>query len=407
MLPVRQCGLYITKTGSVTGPVFFTQINVMKNNSFLLPLLLFALLGAPTACRKPVPGSGSVSTPTPGPVSDTATEASARHFRNPLLPVGPDPWVVYQDGFYYVMHTTGGDLRIYKTKKMSLLGSSSFSSVWSPPSSGPATRDIWAPELHRVNDSRGVARWYIYYAAVVAPNTQHRMYVLENEATDPLTGTWVLRGQVQLPDNRWAIDGTLLNLNGQLYFAWSGWENAVDNDIQHIYISKMRDPYTAEGLRVRVSTPEHDWEKQGIPDVNEGPEFLVHDNKVFLVYSASHCSTDAYALGMLTASTTADLANPAAWTKSAAPVFGPTAANGTFGVGHNGFFQTPTDRTHTGGPAGPAENWILYHANSQAGQGCGDRRSIRMQRFGWKTDGSPDFGQPKPLTEFVKRPSGE
>ncbi len=88
----------------------------MEKNGLLLPLLLIALMGAPVACRKTTPGSGSVSTPTPGPAADTATT-----FKNPLLPVGPDPWVIYQDGFYYVMHTTGGDVRIYKTKKMSRL----------------------------------------------------------------------------------------------------------------------------------------------------------------------------------------------------------------------------------------------------------------------------------------------
>lgn len=339
------------------------------------------------ACRK-TPTSGTTGTPTPTPpVTDTTTT-----FKNPLLPVGPDPWVVYQDGFYYVLHTTGGDVRIYKTKKMSLLGSSRYSGVWSPPSSGPATRDIWAPELHRVNN-----RWYVYYAAVVAPNSQHRMYVLENEAADPLTGTWVPKGELKLADDKWAIDGTLLNLNGQLYFAWSGWENAADNRKQNIYISKMKDPWTADGPRVLVSTPEYDWEKQGDPDVNEGPEFLTHDDKVFLVYSASHCSTDAYALGMLTANATADLTNPASWTKSATPVFGPTATNGVYGVGHNGFFTTTDGK----------ENWILYHANPQAGQGCDDRRSPRMQRFTWKPDGSPNFGKPSSLTDLLKRPSGE
>ncbi|GAB3641703.1 glycoside hydrolase family 43 protein [Spirosoma arcticum] len=374
------------KTGSVTGPVFYRTNNVMNKNRLLLPLLLVVLMGGPMACRK-TPTSGTTVTPTPTPVSDTATT-----FRNPLLPAGPDPWVIYQDGFYYVMHTTGGNVRIYKTKKMSLLSSSQYSGVWSPPSSGPATRDIWAPELHRVNN-----RWYIYYAAVVAPNTQHRMYVLENEAADPLTGTWVLKGELKLADDKWAIDGTLLQQNGQLYFAWSGWENAVDNRKQNVYICKMKDPVTADGPRVLVSAPDYDWEKQGNPDVNEGPEFLTHDGKVFLVYSASHCSTDDYALGILTASATADLTNPASWTKSATPVFGPTAANGTYGVGHNSFFTTPDSR----------ENWILYHANPQAGQGCDDRRSIRMQRFTWKADGSPDFGKPASLTELQKRPSGE
>ena len=102
-------------------------------------------------------------------------------------------------------------------------------------------------------------------------------------------------------------------------------------------------------------------------------------------------------LGMLTTTLTADLTNPVAWTKSATPVFGPTAANGTYGVGHNSFFQTPDGK----------ENWIVYHANPQAGLGCSDRRSIRMQPFTWKADGSPDFGQPSALTALLKRPSGE
>jgi len=356
----------------------------MKNTLYLL--LLTSLITGPVACRKPSPGTGSGVTPTP--VADTSST-----FKNPILPVGPDPWVVYQDGFYYVMHTTGNDLRIYKTKKMSELATSTFRSVWSPPGS-PATRDVWAPELHRVN-----GKWYIYYAAVVAPNTQHRTYVLENEAADPLRGTWVARGQVQLPDNRWAIDATSITLNGQQYLAWSGWPGA-DNGVQNIYLAKMRDPLTAEGPRVLVSTPEYDWEKQGSPDVNEGPEFLVQGNKVFLVYSASHCSTDAYALGMLTADTTANLTNPVLWTKSAQPVFGPSAADGAYGVGHNSFFRTYNT-------TGPAENWILYHANPQAGQGCSDKRSVRMQHFTYNPDGSPNFGKPVPLTTVLKRPAGE
>lgn len=357
----------------------------MINKQLLVGGLLLAGLVGPMACRQ-TPDTGTTTTPTPGPVADTATR-----FRNPLLASAPDPWAIYHDGFYYVMHTTGGDLRIYKTPKMSLVGQSTYRSVWSPPGS-PATRDVWAPELHRVNN-----KWYLYYAAVVTPNNQHRMYVLENEAADPLTGMWVSKGQVQLAEDKWAIDGTLLNLNGRLYFAWSGWEGTNDNGRQNIYLSRMRNPWTADGLRVLVSTPTYDWEKQGTPDVNEGPEFLTHNNKVFLVYSASHCSTDAYALSMLTADTTADLTKPASWTKTATPVFGPTAGDGAYGVGHNGFFTTPDG----------SENWLLYHANPQAGQGCADRRSMRMQPFTWKADGTPDFGKPAPLSASLRRPSGE
>lgn len=351
-------------------------------------LLHVALAISQVACRQSADPGTAVTSPVA--ITDTGTT-----FRNPLLSVAPDPWVVFDNGFYYFMHTTGGDLRIYKTAKMSSLGSSTYKSVWMPPSAGPATRDLWAPELTRIN-----GRWYIYYAAVVAPDTQHRMWVLENEAADPLTGTWTLRGQVKLPDNRWAIDGTSIVLNGQQYFSWSGWEGN-ENGVQNIYLCRMKDPWTADGPRVLLSTPVFDWERQGSPLVNEGPEFLLHNNKLFLIYSASFCGTDAYALGQLTTNSTADLTNPVSWTKSATPVFGPYAADGTYGVGHNGFFQTPAR------PGVAAQDWLVYHANPQAGQGCGDRRSTRMQPFGWKPDGSPDFGKPLPLTAVLKRPVGE
>ncbi len=42
-------------------------------------------------------------------------------------------------------------------------------------------------------------------------------------------------------------------------------------------------------------------------NVNEGPEILKHNNKLFLIYSASGCWTDTYALGMLSAGADADL----------------------------------------------------------------------------------------------------
>jgi hypothetical protein len=29
-----------------------------------------------------------------------------KYLKNPLLPVGPDPWVEYRHGFYYYMNTT-------------------------------------------------------------------------------------------------------------------------------------------------------------------------------------------------------------------------------------------------------------------------------------------------------------
>jgi GH43 family beta-xylosidase len=35
-----------------------------------------------------------------------------------------------------------------------------------------------------------------------------------------------------------------------------------------------------------------------------------------------------------------------------------------------------------------------YHANSNPGDGCGNKRSPRAQMFTWNADGTPNFGGP-------------
>ena len=40
-------------------------------------------------------------------------------FTNPIRDSGPDPWVEYRDGSYYLMTTTGGNLTIWKAATLS------------------------------------------------------------------------------------------------------------------------------------------------------------------------------------------------------------------------------------------------------------------------------------------------
>lgn len=321
-----------------------------------------------------------------GIILDTKTDT----FTNPLLPAGPDPWVVQNDDWYYVTHTTGRDLQLYRTKRMSDLAQAEVQTIWIPPATGMNAKQIWAPEIHFINH-----KWYFYYAADDGNNENHRMWVLENEAEDPFAGTWVDKGELELPGDKWAIDGTAFEHNGQLYYMWSGWEGDV-NVRQDIYIAKMTNPWTAEGDRIRLSKPELDWELKGVsPTINEGPQFLAHGDKLFIIYSASGCWTDDYALGMLTASSGADVLDPSSWTKSIEPVFEKSSHAQAFGPGHNGFFTSP-DGT---------EDWIIYHANPAPGQGCKGNRSPRMQKFTWTADGNPDFGEPVRLGTSIDIPS--
>lgn len=320
------------------------------------------------------------------------TDPPPGKFVNPVLTSGPDPWVIQKDGFYFFCHTTGFDLRIYRSETMSDIAKAVNKVVWSPPATGMNSKNIWAPELHFIDD-----KWYLYFAADDGLNENHRIWVLENLSPDPFQGAWTEKGEVQLPDDKWAIDGSAFEHQGNLYLMWSGWEGDV-NVRQDIYIAKMLNPWMAEGARIRLSKPEFSWELHApSPTVNEGPQILKRGDKMFIVYSASGCWTDHYALGMLTADTAANVLDPASWTKSAQPVFTSNPEGNAYAPGHNSFFTSP-DGT---------EDWIIYHANSLAGQGCSDKRSVRMQKFTWTSEGIPYFGQPVSLGEFLDKPSGE
>jgi GH43 family beta-xylosidase len=87
---------------------------------------------------------------------------------------------------------------------------------------------------------------------------------------------------------------------------------------------------------------------------------------------------------MLTFSEGKDLIDIAAWKKDSIPVFKQNVESGVYAPGHNSFFKSPDGK----------EDWILYHANSASGQGCGRHRSPRAQKFTWNKDGTPDFGEP-------------
>ncbi|MCB2407858.1 glycoside hydrolase family 43 protein [Hymenobacter lucidus] len=321
-------------------------------------------------------------------------------FTNPLLPAGADPWTVYHKGYYYYTHTTGINITLWKTKSLTQLATVPGQVVWTPPAAGPNSRDIWAPELHFIG-----GKWYLYYAADAGTNQTHRLWVLENSAADPTQGTWVSKGQLTDETNKWAIDGSVFEDQGRLYLLWSGWEGDT-NGRQCIYIARLQNPWTVAGPRSKISTPVYYWERDGDlhdpqnpphVDVNEGPQILRRGNRLFLVYSASGCWTDSYALGMLSATAGTDLLQPGAWAKSPVPVFRQDTAAGVYAPGHNSFFTSPDGR----------QSWILYHANSQPDQGCGNRRSPRMQPFTWHPDGTPNFGPPQPAGKPLPRPSGE
>ena len=229
-------------------------------------VFIFLIVTSLTCNKK----SGGIITNPPPPDATT--------FTNPVLPSGPDPWVIEKDNFYYYTHTMGNRIALWKTQKMSELKNAPVQTIWSAPSSGGNSKNIWAPEVHYINN-----KWYAYYTAGASADlSTQRTFVLENSSSDPLTGTWLDKGKIFDPvADYFAIDGTVFTHNGANYFLWSGQASTTDNT-QRIYIARMSNPWTLETSRSLISSPQLAWETHGAPPaVNEAPEIL--KNPIFRI----------------------------------------------------------------------------------------------------------------------------
>ena len=312
-------------------------------------------------------------------------------FSNPLNESGPDPWMTYYEGSYYLAATTWGDetLGLTMRKADTIAGIKEAEAVQIfQDSTEDRCCNFWAPEFFLLDGPNG-PRWYGYYTGGAEGTdfvrTQFQQ-VIESEDTDPM-GPYTYKGKLV---ERNALDGTVLQLNGKMYAVYSVW-----NETQDLAIKEMSNPWTTVGEETTLSKPELDWERQD-GTVNEGPIALQRDGRTFIVYAASACWGPNYKLGLLEY-TGGDPLDVASWHKYPEPVFQREDANSVYAPGHNTFFKSP-DGT---------EDWIVYHANDEESDVCDMGRTPRIQRFGWNEDGTPDFGIPVSEDKELPVPSGE
>jgi GH43 family beta-xylosidase len=322
-------------------------------------------------------------------VAVPASAAPGRPFTNPIkAQKGADPWVVHWDGSYYLITTSWtSELTMRRSPTLAGLATAPSVQVWADTTPSRCC-NFWAPELHFLN-----GRWYLYYTGGAAGTDyvrNQRIHVLESAGSDPM-GPYTYKNRLFSPARDIGIlDGSVLQLNGQLYLLGSIWEST-----QNLFIAPMSNPFTVSGALTTIAAPTLSWERQS-GNVVEGPEPLQRNGRTFIIYSASACWGPDYKLGRLTYNGGNPL-SPSSWVKNPDPVFSRNDANGVFGPGHNGFFTSP-DGT---------ENWIVYHANDAVGDGCDNNRTTRAQRFTWNTDGTPNFGTPVRLGTTLDGPAGE
>lgn len=335
---------------------------------------------------------------------------TVRQFSNPILKGGLNPYVTQHNGEYYFMLGDKNYINIAKVDDMIYMSNAYRKTIYfSDPNSkddlvAHSSANITSPEMYKFD-----GKWYIYFAADKDGSFgQKRIFVIENSSEDPLLGTWQLKAKLAVDGKDFfAKDPTVLEHNNERFLVWSGWEEEMPADpnliVENLYIAKLGTPTSLTGTRTLISEPKEDWEKYsvvvaGVSNThfrNQNPEVLKNAaGKVFLTFTASGCENDNSGLGLLTLADGAEPMSASSWSKSTNSVFASDDLS-AFGPGFNGFFKSHDTK----------EDWLIYSANKFPGEGCGDSKSIRIQKFTWNANGEPEFGNPVLLTDVLDRPS--
>ena len=102
----------------------------------------------------------------------TDRAAVASEFKNPLR-AGADPWVIYHDGYYYMVCTSSRGFYCYRSSTLDGLAYANGVPIWTPPTTITAenkmySKELWSPELHYIEESefgKEYAGWWLYFAA--------------------------------------------------------------------------------------------------------------------------------------------------------------------------------------------------------------------------------------------------
>lgn len=298
--------------------------------------------------------------------ADSTSDALSAH-HNPVLPVDcPDPGVMHDGAFYYLVCTSDSPDDVFPIRRShDLVHWSDAGFVFPGHASHPwAGGNFWAPEMHRMADGSYVA----YYSARDRDNG--RLCVGTATATHPL-GPWDESDEpIVCHDDFGVIDPTYFrDDDGQAYLYWKedGNDPASDKTLHgHTRIRAQR--LGPDGLSL-VGTPttliDHslDWEENLV----EAPSVVKHGGSYFLFYSANSYCDDRYAVGVARASSPL---GPFTKNPTGDPIL--SSGNGFDGPGHGSI----VDGT-----------WFVYHAWN-AGETCHDddsARRILVDRISWST----------------------
>lgn len=302
------------------------------------------------------------------PKRNTNTSRSDSSYPDPFITERADPYIVDgENGYYYFTASypaygsvdKGYDrIILRRSNTVSGLARAEEKTIWKAHSSGIMAKHIWAPEMHKINNT-----WYIFFAAGSDSNIWAiKPYVLKCSG-DPYTGQWTECGQMQ-PSygdtssfSNFSLDMTYFENNGKHYVIWA--EIKGDSSLFMAQIDP-NEPYKLINKPIMLTKPEYDWEMVN-NRVNEGASVLKTDNKIYVYFSASGTGSE-YCVGRLEADINSDLMNLSNWKKLSYPVLSTADLTNAAGPGHNCFV---TDEN--------GDLLFVYHARpaSHSSKSCG------------------------------------
>lgn len=314
----------------------------------------------------------------------TAAETGTLTFTNYMRRNNADPFMFYEDGYYYYTATGSTSVSLIKTANISDIKYAQAHTILSPTD----YTDLWSPEIHYFSaDEIGKedAGWYMFIGAKEVDSegstaSNQRQYVVKCLDGDNLLGAWgdpvtgeenVLR-KVTFTDGGYNEDAlcggtSVIRIGGKTYLTFVSEEGRGTSDFhQTINITTFENPWTIDGTPVEICRPDYDWEKHGYyygknsdgeytwwPQVVEGASPVYGDNgEIYLMYTGSGYWTTWYALGYLKF-LGGDPLDADNWQKNPNPVLQrvetltETSVNGS---GHGSYF---TDRD--------GQMWVAYH----------------------------------------------
>ncbi|UJF36383.1 family 43 glycosylhydrolase [Paenibacillus hexagrammi] len=327
----------------------------------------------------------------------------APNYMNPLNKNGADPDIFKgPDGYYYYTssymdydHNGSKDdqydrVAIRRASTIEGLATAEEKTVFWRKASGDASYHIWAPEIHYMKfPGEAEGKWVIYFAGgKVTSNFDLRVYEIECDSQDPMTGNWSDITKVTINGEAFDLDATVFEHNNEWYMAWA--HKPGSNSL--INIAKMTNRTTLGSEQATIAFPEYTWERRR-DRVLEGPTVMKKNGKIFMGYAAG--STDStYAIGLLTAedSPYTNLLDPAAWKKTPYPLMITSKDNQQFGPGHATFTEAEDGQTAI----------LSYHARPNEGYSgvsgysplYDATRYARVAVIYWHGDGTPYFGIP-------------